>query len=133
MSRQNSTVKFVLKYLYKIFQVEYTDWTEPKKKLTGGQIAGIVIGCIAFIAGIVAIIFACKGLFIILFFLKAYNQDVERNPEMNRDKLGERNGSSDILQDVSQRTVGKDENLRLISTKRLNPIAMTKFLKTPNR
>ena len=52
---------------------------------------------------------------------------------MNRDKLEERNGSSDILQDVSQRTVGKDENLRLTSTNQLKLIAMKKILKIPVR
>ena len=48
------------------FLVAYSDWTKPKEKLTGGQIAGIVIGAIAFVAAIVAIIFACKGLFIFI-------------------------------------------------------------------
>ena len=50
---------------------------------------------------------------------------------MNSYKLEERNESSDILQDVLQKTAERVENLKLIWTKRLNPIAMTKFSKTP--
>ena len=52
---------------------------------------------------------------------------------MNNDKQEERNENSDIPQDALQKTAERDENLKLISTKRLNPIAMTKFLKTPGR
>ena len=51
---------------------------------------------------------------------------------MNNNKQEERNENSDIPLDVLQKTAGRDENLKLISTKRLNPIAMTKFLKTPD-
>ena len=52
---------------------------------------------------------------------------------MNSYKLEERNESSDILQGVLQKTAGRDENLKLISTNRLNPIAKMKILKTPDR
>ena len=95
------------------FKVAYANWTKPKEKLTSGQIAGIVIGAVAFIAGIVAIIFACKGLFIIII-LSRYGRETAKNQEMNSDKLEERNESSDILQDVLQKTAERVENLKLI-------------------
>ena len=61
-------------------------------------------------------------------------EKIAKNLEMNSDKLEERNGSLDVLQDVSQRTAVRDEKMKLIYNSmptKLTATVTTKFLKIP--